>query len=144
MARTTRFREQHNELLQLAGQLQLLLDANDLKRDGAPARAILNNIMGKLLVHVSVEDKVLYPELQRHTDPVVSRLANKFSSEMKNTAAALVKYNEKWSLAIRISSDPMGFISETKQILSALKDRIKRENNELYAAADRVQGKDFV
>lgn len=40
-------------------------------------------------------------------------------------------------------SCPDAFIKETKQVINILGNRIKRENQELYAAADRTEGKVF-
>ena len=39
-----------------------------------------------------------------------------------------------------IEGDPRGFAAETKHVFGALAQRIERENNELYAAADALDG----
>lgn len=62
---------------------------------------------------------------------------------MKSTAPMLVAYGQKWATATSIKPDPSGFIKESKTIIAALADRIKLENNELYAAADRCEGHAF-
>ena len=128
MARTDRFRMQHNELL---------------AADGAAARSCLARLMGKLTMHLSTEDKVLYPELAASKDAAVATLAKRFSTEMRSTAAVVTTYNNKWHTPTAIKADPKSFITESKQIIAALADRIKRENNELYAAADRSEGAAF-
>lgn len=143
MARTDRFRQQHNELLVLTGELQLLLNETSLSQDASAARACLGKIMGKLSLHIATEDKVLYPELVAHKDPLVANLARRFSTEMESTSGALAAYNGRWGTASAIKENPRAFIKETKEIVHVLADRIRRENQELYAAADRSEGQSF-
>jgi hypothetical protein len=143
MARTDRFRQQHCDLLGMATQLQGLLSPAALAADATPARTILSKLIGSLNLHIAAEDKILYPELAAHKDPTVSAIAKKFAVEMKSTAGAVVAYNTKWATATAIKADPEGFVRDSKAIVAALADRIKRENNELYAAADKIEGKVF-
>lgn len=143
MARTDKFREQHNDLLKIAGELQALLDVAALSKDGTPARTCLGKLMGKLVLHLSTEDKVLYPELTTHKDLKVATLAKRFAKEMEGTTKAVVAYNEKWGTPSAIKANAALFVTETKQVIQILGDRIKRENQELYAAADRIEGTSF-
>lgn len=143
MARTDRFRQQHNDLLGIAAQLQNLLDPTALAADASAARTTLSRFIGSLNMHISIEDNVLYPELAAHKDAAVAAIAKKFSVEMKSTAGTVGAYNSKWSTASLIKADPAGFIRDTKGIIAALADRIKRENSELYAAADKIEGTAF-
>ncbi|MDE1951141.1 MAG: hemerythrin domain-containing protein [Burkholderiales bacterium] len=143
MARTDRFRQQHNDLLKAAGDLQALLNAAELSKDGSKARTCLASLMGKLVLHLTSEDQVLYPELTASKDAAVAALARRFSTEMQSTTKAVVAYNEKWGTASAIKANAPAFIDETKNVLRILADRIKRENQELYAAADKIDGKAF-
>lgn len=143
MARTDRFRQQHNELLALATELQALLHEDTLSKDGSAARSCLGKLMGKLTMHLSTEDKVLYPELEVHKDPAVAALARRFASEMKSTTAAVVAYNGRWATPTAIRENARAFVKETKDVIGILADRIRRENLELYAAADRSEGQAF-
>lgn len=143
MARTDRFRQQHNELLGLAGELQAHLNVTELSTDATAARKALGSLMGKLTMHLAIEDKVMYPELIAHENRTVSDIAKRFSTEMKSTAQQVVSYSNKWATPSAIKANAEEFIKETKQVIGILADRIKRENQELYAAADRVEGATF-
>jgi hemerythrin-like domain-containing protein len=143
MARTDRFREQHNDMLKLIEELVPLLNENNLAKDATAARKGLNILMGKLKLHLSAEDNVFYPELVKSKDTELASLAVRFASEMKTTSKAVLDYNEKWSTPTSIKTNPSDFIKETKQIVAALRDRIKRENQQLYAAVDKTDGKIF-
>lgn len=143
MSRTERFRQQHNEMLALATELQGLLNEGALSKDGTAARVCLGKLMGKLTIHLSTEDKVLYPELEAHKNPAVAALARRFATEMKSTTAAVVAYNGRWATPTAIKENASAFVKETKNVIGILADRIKRENQELYAAADRSEGGAF-
>ena len=138
MGRTDKYRQQHNELLALATELQGLLHEEALAKDSTAARSCLAKLMGKLSLHLSSEDKVLYPELEAHKDASVAAVARRFAGEMKNTTAQVVAYNGRWPTPSAIKANPQGFAKETKEVIKVLADRIKRENQELYAVADRV------
>jgi len=143
MARTDRFRQQHDELLAIAQELQALLDARALAKDASAARSCVGKLMGKLVIHLSAEDKVLYPELASSKDPTVAALARRFSTEMKSTTPQVVAYGDRWPTPSAIKASPEVFVQETKQVIGILANRIRRENQELYAAADRIEGKTF-
>jgi hypothetical protein len=127
----------------MATQFQTLLNPISLAADATPARAALSKLIGSLNLHISSEDRILYPELSVHKDPSVAAIAKKFAVEMKSTAGLVASYNTKWGTPSQIKADPNGFVRDSKAIIAALADRIKRENNELYAAADKVEGKAF-
>ena len=143
MARTDKFRQQHNELLVLVDELQALLDVDALMNDGTAARRCLGSLMGRLQMHLSMEDKVLYPELEVHKDQAVAKLARRFSAETTAMSTNVVAYNVRWATPSAIKADARGFIRETKHVINILGDRIKRENQELYAMADQSEGKQF-
>lgn len=138
MARTDRFRQQHNELMALAVELQSLLRTEKLAVDATAARGCLGRLMGKLTLHLAAEDSHLYPELKVSKDLTLARLADQFAVEMKGTHAKVAAYNQRWSTATAIRGDASGFCKETREVLTLLGDRIKRENQVLYAAADRI------
>ena len=143
MARTTRFREQHSDLLKVAAELDGLLVESQLAQDATNARRCLSGLLGKLVVHIGTEDKVLYPELRAHKDAAVATLATRFAKEMEGTANAVKAYSDKWPAPSAIRQNPKAFIADTKGVLRVLADRIRRENSELYAAADRLEGVEF-
>jgi hypothetical protein len=143
MARTDRFRHEHDELLSLAHELQALLDPQTLTTHGSAARSCLGKLMGKLVLHLTIEDKVLYPKLAACGDAAVAGLALKFLDEMKTTTVDVLAYNQRWARVSAIKANPAAFIDETRQVIKVLADRIDRENHELYAAADRLEGAAF-
>ena len=137
MARTTKFREQHADLLQLATEL-VKIGPEQLSRDAAPARSLLSKFLGRLTLHLAVEDRSLYPDLRMSDDPDVVSMAKRFATEMGGLAEAVLAWGKRWPTPATIQAQPQRFITETAQIVDALKGRIHREHQELYPALDAM------
>lgn len=134
MSFTDKFREQHDEILELAGQITDKLKA---KPDAAALRKLLSALAGKVNFHLAMEDKALYPRLMKQPDAKTTALAGRFASEMGGLAGVFAAYNAKWQLTA-IKTDPEGFTEETRKVFGALAHRIERENSELYPLADKA------
>jgi len=138
MGKTENFRQQHKEMLQIANEISPLLKADQLTANANAVAQSLAKLAGKLNVHLSMEDKVLYPKLIEHQDPNVKSMANKFIDEMGKIKEVYAQYLNKWSSPEAIKKNPPDFINETKGIFEAISKRITKEDSELYALVDRL------
>jgi methyl-accepting chemotaxis protein len=135
---TARFRKQHEELGALAGKFAATLDAEALETDAHAARKLLSELAGKITMHLAMEDKHLYPSLVASRDTHTRELATRYMAEMGSIAEVFTAYTQRWSSAGVIQKNAAAFVKESNDILSTLGARIKRENSELYVAADRL------
>ena len=133
MGFTDKFRQQHDEILEMVGELNTKLKA---RGDAQDLRGALSNLAGKLNFHLAMEDKALYPRLMK-LDAQASKMAGRFMEEMGGLAEVFSTYNAKWQVSA-IRSDPEGFAAETRKVFTALGKRIARENAELYPLADKI------
>lgn len=138
MAKSDRFRQQHEELLVMANVLAGELDSDKLASDASTARSALSRLAGKLVLHLGAEDKYLYPDLMASGDEEVQKTAQEFVDEMGGIADAFTAYKDKWTTASAIQSNINGFIDETRAIYAALAKRIEKENKILYPMMDRT------
>lgn len=138
MARTDKFRQDHNDILALLSELKGTLNEASLATDAAPARLCVSRLLGRLTLHLSAEDRSLYPELAKSSDAVVVKLARTFADDMAQTAPKVVAYGKRWPTPSSIKAEPRAFIADTVAMAKTLTARIQREDRELYAAADRV------
>lgn len=138
MLKTQSYRDQHDQLLSLAGELGKLLGQPDAAFSAADARHLLSEIAGRLTVHLAMEDKHLYPNLLAHTDQQVRDKAQSFVDEMGGIATVFKGYLGSWPSAEAIARNPVEFRSTTQGILQALGSRIQRENGELYPLMDAM------
>ncbi len=82
MSATKRFRDQHDQLLEMTSRISAHLKVDELSTDASKVCSLLYVMLGKLSVHLAAEDKALYPRLLEHSDENVKALARKFVDEM--------------------------------------------------------------
>ncbi len=138
MAMTDSYRKQHVELLDLAGKLSGKLSKDIVIKEAAEIVTVLSQFASKLNMHLTMEDKALYPKLMSSGNAKTSQVAKDYMTEMGGIKQVVEKYIHSWSLAKNISADPEKFIEDSKGIITALKVRIDKENNVLYPLADAL------
>ena len=138
MGRTQLYREQHREINRVVVALLPLLEPAVLKKDGAPAFGRLMDLAGKLRVHLTLEDRTLYPELLVHRNPDVRALTRLFRDEMGGISKEFEGLLHAWDAPEAISADPSRFVKEMKVLVGILVRRVEREDGELYPLVDRV------
>ncbi|OGS01774.1 MAG: hypothetical protein A2V88_12640 [Elusimicrobia bacterium RBG_16_66_12] len=137
MLKSDTFREQHKKALELMKLIQDRLSPAQVAADPQGVAMNLAKLSGVVNVHLSMEDKSLYPALMNHSNPLVKKSAEKFVKEMGGIASGFAAYYRKWN-AMTIGAAPDLFIKETKAIIATLSDRIQREEAELYPLADNA------
>lgn len=136
MAKSDTFRAQHQQALEIIKSIQAGLSPARLAVDPKGAAANLAKLAGVVHIHLSMEDRSLYPELMNHANPHVRQVAKEFVQEMGGISTAFAAYCKRWNAAtIKVSPDL--FIQETRRIISTLSSRIRREEMELYPLADK-------
>lgn len=138
MIRTKDFRRQHGELLDIVTEMSAKLDEDALKNDAGPMRSLLSKLAGKLSIHLTMEDRNLYPVLVDNADEKVRSVAHDFIEEMGGLKDAFGKYMDTWPTAPSIHEDPATFITQTKGIFETLGKRIEREDTQLYEMVDKL------
>ncbi len=138
MSETQHFREQHDDLLKIASEISAHLNVDELSNDASEVRSLLSKLLGKLTIHLAMEDKALYPRLLEYSDERIKSMAKRFIDEMGGLGEVVKSYNNTWSSALPIQKNPSDFIVQTKGIFDALAKRIERENNELYKIVDEL------
>lgn len=136
MAYTQKFRDQHDDLLERAGEISKKLNEEALSKDASQIRDLLSGLLGKLKIHLAVEDKALYPQLKNCGNHEVAAISIQYQEEMGGIAEFVSNYSKHWPSAYAISENAKGFIDETNQLISALSTRIQKENDYLYKLAD--------
>ena len=138
MAKTDRFKKDHQNLMQLAMELSKHLNADVLAKDAAPVCKLLTKIGTELLMHTMSEDSNLYPLLLKSTDQKVRDTATTFQKEMGGIKTVVKGYFDKWSTPAAIQKDPKGFITATMGLLGSLKTRLDKENTVLFTLVEKM------
>ncbi|HWI29167.1 MAG TPA: hemerythrin domain-containing protein [Stellaceae bacterium] len=131
MSVTQSLRKQHAEMVEVVRQIDAGLDPQRLAASAGEIRNRLSALLGKLTMHLAVEDNSLYPSLEKHANPKVREIGSKFAREMAAVKPSVEAFGKKWT-ETAIAKDAAGFCAEAKKLFGVLGDRIKRENSELY------------
>lgn len=125
--------EKHKDIMSDAAGIMRHLDSGIENAD--EVRKLLSLMAGKLKVHLAAEDRFLYPLLMKSDDIAVQKTAEKFVQEMGGIYTSFSKFLNKWPSGASISKNSDLFSREMKEVLSALAERIRREDEELYPLA---------
>lgn len=135
MATIENLYKDHKLILGLANDLSAHLNKEDVVNKSADILGLLNKLSGKIKMHLSMEDKYVYPELLKSEKDNVRDTAKRFMNEMGAIGEAYNNYVSKWSSPSKIRENPDGFIKETNEIFAALQKRILSEEKDLYPHA---------
>lgn len=135
---TAMLRRQHDAAEELVGKITELsrseIDAAVAYRIGLA----LTKLTGVLRIHFAHEDRSLYPSMMASRDSRVSDIAKQFQREMGGLAPIYEEFADRWKLSAAILADVDGFRRQSRAVFTALADRIRRENHELYPLAESL------
>lgn len=136
--KTENFRKQHNELLALVGKIQSqLVSSKSIAENSSVLRNHLTSLLGKVQVHLAMEDNSLYPKLVNGVDVILAKMAEEFQTEMGNLRQVFIEFIQTWT-ATKINEQPEAFKEQATKVFDLLAQRIERENNQLYARYDQL------
>ena len=132
MADINNLLRQHNDILNLANKISSYTTDRQIADHAFDISMLLGQLAGKLKIHMTTEDKFLYPSLLGHGNPKVQAVSKRFLTEMGGLAATFENYKATYFNAKQIAANPATFITESRVIMDALAKRIAKENSELY------------
>lgn len=138
MSRTGPYRQQHAELIRLAGALTGRLDPAALEGDRRQVHDALMGLARSLRTHLDQEDAELYPRLLQHPDPEIQVLARAFQEEMGRIHGDFEALLARWPTVEALAGDPFGFAVEALSMLDVLHRRIHLEDTVLYPRVDEA------
>ena len=133
-----RFKHQHVDILQRIDALR------DLAHQGiqANARAIAQQVHGLgtvVKLHLAIEDRILYPSVQKMADAQVAAMGDAYQEEMKGIANAYVRFTARWSAPDRVAAEPEAFRAEANRVLKDVYQRMRREDRDFYPAIEGLE-----
>ena len=132
---TTQLRSEHDLLLSLADDLQLVCSA-PRPEDLTPVLILLERFTQLLQVHLLREDSILYPNMLKGVNPEAASVAAAFQAELGSLDAHVAEFEREWTVG-EIRSRWPAFCQDVSTLLKELRLRIERENEELYPLAGR-------
>ena len=114
--KTENFRKQHDELLIQVEKIQSqLANPTGIAENSAALRGHLTSLLGKVQVHLAMEDNALYPRLINGTDTTLAKMAQEFQTEMGSLKQVFVEFIQTWT-ATKIKEQPEAFEEEASKV----------------------------
>jgi len=132
MANINNLERQHTEIKELFSKIKQEVTSNDISVNLDILVKNINTLSGKLNIHMSSEDKFLYPALIESKDQQLKQIAKQYSEEMGNIHMMFNNYKNKFNTKSKILSDVEGFLKESTDIIKLLENRISKEDMHLY------------
>ncbi len=126
------FRQQHEQITQVASDLSQHLDSRKLAIDASEMRQKLHNLLFRLKMHNTLEADALHSSLLQHKNRLIAAEANRLMGEVAIMTEEFEQYRRYWSKSGNIESRPSDFIDETQMLLTVLLDRFNHEDIHLF------------
>ena len=101
-------------------------------RNAAEIARLIVAMSSTIKLHLAVEDRALYPALQRGGNPELARLGLQYQQEMGAIARAYETFARRWNLPESVRRDEQGFRDDANQVLRMVHERMQRENHDFY------------
>jgi len=135
----SRFKHQHVEILEGIDKLRQLSRAG--VKDNAKAIAARLNALSQVIIqHLAIEDRILYPRLERGQDQDLVELSRRFRIEMADVANPFINFSRKWEKAAAVAAKPEEFRKEANTVLRRVYERMRQEDREFYPV---IEAADF-
>ena len=126
------FMRQHNGITEELDYIDRILKKEDYKNYLDDFVSHINNLAGKLKIHLISEDKFLYPNLVSGEDINLKDMANLYIDEMGSIANVFTDFKNQFNTKNKINEKLDTFKDQTKFILNEIRKRISKEETELY------------
>jgi hypothetical protein len=138
MSLTFFLRAQHHAAEHLLDELSADLARYRCDADAYPLSLKLARLAGTLRTHFAIEAEALYPPMIESSHREAALMARIYRNEIVHLAARFDRFVERWSDAAAIAAARRQFRFEAGMLFAALRDRLHRENRDLFPLADEA------
>ena len=126
-----KYKQTHGDILQRIDGLRRLTHAGVAHNADAIARGVVE-ISSVIKLHLSAEDRALYPALARSVDARLAQLGQRFQAEMGPIASHFDAFAKQWNTAAHLRADEAGFRAAANDVLRRVHERIRQEDRDFY------------
>lgn len=130
--------EKHTAINGELSQLKTLAEKEIDETAAARLSDHINKLTAVLLMHLSSEDKYLYPALLAAPDANVKTMTRQYMQEMGDISGKYSAFKTRYNTPSKILSDPSGFKTELAALYATVTARIRKEESELYQTAAKL------
>lgn len=126
-----KYKHQHTAIFHSIRTLKELSHAG-VTQNAAAIAALVIKMSSVIKLHLSIEDKFLYPALQEANNPRLATIGKQYQHEMTHIAETYGEFARKWNDARHVAGNPEGFRTEANRVLKILFERMQREDRDFY------------
>lgn len=126
------FKAHHAKIHSLIGEIQNSLHAEQVADSSGMLSDKFQLLFKVILLHLDAEDTLLYPEMLACSDDKIRLLAKEYQAEMGWIAETFKGFVDYWAIKENMVADPDKFCRESHKILHSLRERIVKEDKDLY------------
>jgi hemerythrin-like domain-containing protein len=138
MTRTASLRAQHDAAEAIIDEIFADLSRYRSSADAHILSLKLGRLANTLRSHFAAEDAQLYPSMIESRHREAALVARVFRDEVGHLSARFERFVERWSSSEAIAGALRQFRFEAGMLLSAIRDRIHRENRDLLPLAEEA------
>ena len=138
MSTTASLRAQHDAAERILDELSADLARYRSDADAYPLSLKLARLAGTLRTHFADEAEALYPSMIESSHREAALMARIYRDEIAHLAARFDGFIDRWSDAAAIAAARRQFRFEAGMLFAALRDRIHRENRDLFPLAEEA------
>jgi iron-sulfur cluster repair protein YtfE (RIC family) len=130
MPLTAQLRNEHDLLLGMADEMAAVITPEP-PHDLTPVFFLLARFNQLLHVHLAREDVIVYPPMIGGNDPHAAAVATAFLNELATIDEQVQRFESTWTGG-EVSSCWTDFCQDLRELVTSIRRRIERENEELY------------
>ena len=133
----SKFKHQHVRIFDCIRKLHRY-SSQGIAEHAREIAATVVSMSSLIKLHLSVEDKVLYPALRTSERSTLAKLGEQYQEDMKAIAQSYDEFARRWNTAASVAANPAGFRADANIILKKLHARIRQEDTHFYPAIEAV------
>lgn len=126
-----KYKHQHVSILGSIQRLRELAHAGIQEHADDIAHGIVS-MSSIIKLHLAVEDRALYPALQKSGDAELARMGQRYQHEMGTIAQEYDAFSRRWNQAWSLRQDPEAFRRDANHVLRMVYERMQKENRDFY------------
>ena len=138
MSLTASLRAQHDAAEAMLDEISADLARFRSDADAYPLSLKLARLAGILRTHFAAEEEALYPPMIESSHREAALMARIFRDEIAHLATRFDRFIDRWADAAAIAAARRQFRFEAGMLFAALRDRIHRENRDLFPLAEEA------
>jgi len=138
MRNLDQLKRQHLEIYEVLNETKTLIKKEKFEENSQAIAKNINNIAGKLQVHLSNEDRFLYPAFLNSDRIELKTKAQAYTDEMGDLSNIYTTFKSKYNTRSKIMANTKSFVTDSDKVFKAIEKRIHKEDHDLYKIAEEL------